>query len=126
MIPNDELKCDACGMTYMEFLKTGIFGCPNCYIVFKTKTVEYIKNKIEEKQLQKTKTVLKANETFNTRRKYKKSDLHRRISEIEELLEMCEKNNDTAKKEELKKELKKLKDLEAIKEWNTKHRYRFE
>ncbi len=43
---NEELKCDVCGMSYSEFLKTGIFGCQNCYRVFKTRTVEIIKNNI--------------------------------------------------------------------------------
>lgn len=30
----DTLKCDACGLTYDEFLKTGKLGCTQCYKVF--------------------------------------------------------------------------------------------
>ena len=31
-----ELHCDNCGMTYSEFMKTGRFGCENCYESFHT------------------------------------------------------------------------------------------
>lgn len=30
----ETLKCDACGLTYDEFLKTGKLGCTQCYKVF--------------------------------------------------------------------------------------------
>lgn len=27
-------RCEGCGMRYKEFLKTGKFGCPSCYVTF--------------------------------------------------------------------------------------------
>lgn len=27
-------RCESCGMSYSEFLKTGRFGCPSCYLAF--------------------------------------------------------------------------------------------
>ena len=32
-----ELKCGMCNMTYDEFVKTGKFGCANCYTAFEDK-----------------------------------------------------------------------------------------
>ncbi len=31
----NEKTCSDCGMTFSEYAKTGILGCPNCYSVFK-------------------------------------------------------------------------------------------
>lgn len=38
------LTCEHCGMTYQEFLKTGMFGCPQCYQSFKEPLRDCIKN----------------------------------------------------------------------------------
>ena len=32
--PDDDVKCDACGLTWDSFEKTGLFGCDICYQVF--------------------------------------------------------------------------------------------
>lgn len=37
------LKCSECGMDYDEFLKTGRFGCSNCYDVFQHKIEPVLK-----------------------------------------------------------------------------------
>lgn len=38
------LTCDHCGMTYQEFIKTGMFGCPQCYQSFHKPLEDCIKN----------------------------------------------------------------------------------
>ena len=49
-VPDDELFCDVCGMTYKEFLETGTFRCENCYKVFKARTVKKIKEAMKEER----------------------------------------------------------------------------
>jgi len=44
LIKPKELICNKCNITYDEFLKTGKFGCDNCYEVFKTKLDVLLKN----------------------------------------------------------------------------------
>lgn len=61
-----EEKCDKCGYTFDKYLKTGFFGCPNCYDTFdknlddlfiklqgKTRHVEKLESK--RKEVKKTK-----------------------------------------------------------------------
>lgn len=38
------LICNKCNMTYDEFIKTGKFGCDNCYNIFKPKLDLILKN----------------------------------------------------------------------------------
>ncbi|WP_301860923.1 UvrB/UvrC motif-containing protein [uncultured Megasphaera sp.] len=33
--PEEEPQCPSCGMTYSQFNRTGLFGCPQCYEAFK-------------------------------------------------------------------------------------------
>ena len=40
----ETLKCDNCGTTYDEFIKTGKFGCSNCYDVFSHGLDNVLKN----------------------------------------------------------------------------------
>ena len=66
----DELRCDVCGMSYAEFVKTGVFGCENCYRVFKSKTVQVLKNKIKnEKELSGAEKKKKAEALLEENRK---------------------------------------------------------
>lgn len=37
-------KCDNCGLTYDEFMKTGLLGCPECYDTFESRLEPVIKN----------------------------------------------------------------------------------
>lgn len=39
-----ELRCDKCGMTYNDFIKSGKFGCDNCYTVFAKRLDGVLKN----------------------------------------------------------------------------------
>ncbi len=45
----DEKKCAFCGMTYADFIRTGLFGCAQCYTVFREEllpTLRLIQGKI--------------------------------------------------------------------------------
>lgn len=37
-------KCENCGLTYDDFLKTGLLGCPKCYEVFEDRLNPAIRN----------------------------------------------------------------------------------
>ncbi len=37
-------KCDNCGLTYDEFIQTGLLGCPKCYETFESRLEPVIKN----------------------------------------------------------------------------------
>lgn len=37
-------KCENCGLTYNEFVKTGLLGCPKCYETFEERLRPVIKN----------------------------------------------------------------------------------
>ncbi len=38
------LRCNNCGLSYVEFKKSGRLGCGNCYTVFKDQLVPLLKN----------------------------------------------------------------------------------
>ena len=40
----DEAKCKNCGMTYNDFIDTGMFGCSECYDVFSNPIDSLLKN----------------------------------------------------------------------------------
>lgn len=44
MLQTNELKCKNCGMTYSDFINTGMFGCSNCYDVFSSPIDSLLKN----------------------------------------------------------------------------------
>ncbi len=44
MLQTNELKCKNCGMTYDEFINTGVFGCSQCYDVFSNPIDSLLKN----------------------------------------------------------------------------------
>lgn len=46
-LPNikaNEAKCSNCGMTYREFINSGVFGCSECYNVFSSPIESLLKN----------------------------------------------------------------------------------
>ncbi len=46
-LPNmsiNEVKCKKCGMTYDDFINTGLFGCSDCYDEFSTPIDSLLKN----------------------------------------------------------------------------------
>lgn len=40
----EEIKCKNCGMTYDDFIKTGMFGCSECYKTFSNPIDSLLKN----------------------------------------------------------------------------------
>ena len=40
----DNAKCKTCGMTYNDFINTGMFGCSDCYDVFSNPIDSLLKN----------------------------------------------------------------------------------
>ena len=37
-------SCPSCGTTFVDFNKTGLFGCPDCYTFFENDLIEPLKN----------------------------------------------------------------------------------
>ncbi len=44
MLQTNEVKCKTCGMTYNDFINTGVFGCSDCYDVFSSPIDSLLKN----------------------------------------------------------------------------------
>ncbi len=109
---DEEVFCDVCGMTYKEFLETGIFGCENCYKVFKARTVALIKDKIQNSrdEVKKTNKIETPKAVAPSKQKIKK-----RIAELEKLLELCKQYNEKDKITIIEEELKELKKIEIEK-----------
>lgn len=40
----NEVKCSKCGMTYTDFINSGVFGCEECYKVFSNPIESLLKN----------------------------------------------------------------------------------
>ena len=41
---SDEIRCKKCGLTYNDFIKTGLFGCSECYNTFTNPVNSLLKN----------------------------------------------------------------------------------
>lgn len=105
---NEELRCDVCGMSYSEFLKTGIFGCHNCYIVFKQKTVEIIKNEI--KCNGKNPIITIKSKKPDSKPKFR--NVHIKIKQLRKLLSTYEMEKDFEMIDKIKKEIEKYEKIE--------------
>ena len=44
MLQTNEVKCKTCGMTYSDFINTGLFGCSDCYETFSNPIDSLLKN----------------------------------------------------------------------------------
>ncbi len=44
MLQTNEVKCKTCGMTYNDFINTGVFGCSDCYETFSNPIDSLLKN----------------------------------------------------------------------------------
>ncbi|MBO5143454.1 MAG: hypothetical protein J6C46_10805 [Clostridia bacterium] len=113
-----DFKCDVCGMLYSEFLKTGNFGCQNCYKTFKQLTVKTIKEELQQSassiENKTKKKPIHINVSKEQRRTCirKEDEISKKLKELEELLIFYEKNNDYEKVEIIKSEIKKIKENE--------------
>lgn len=102
----EEVKCDVCNMSYREFLATGVFGCENCYRVFKVQTIKLLENKI---LVDKYRSNNKKASAVKIENKSRKKEF---LKELEEVLELAKKENDKEKIEKIEKEIKKIKEME--------------
>ncbi len=114
---SDEIFCDVCGMTYREFLETGVFRCENCYRVFKESTVKLLKSKIEnsEYRYDNEKKVLVRNVVSSQKQTNNKDKIKERIKELEELLELCQRFDEKEKIQVIEEELAELRKIEIEK-----------
>jgi protein arginine kinase activator len=106
-VPDDELFCDVCGMTYKEFIETGVFGCENCYKVFKSRTIKLIKKKLEEEMPQKQVVVETVSQVVE-----KPKSIKREIEKLKELLKLCKKLDEKEKAEKIEARIKELEEIE--------------
>lgn len=106
----EELRCDVCQMSYREFLKTGVFGCENCYRVFKKQTVKILENQILKDRNKQVDNVKCKNEKVLI--KDKKKEL---LKELKELLVLAKRENDDQKIKKIEEEIKKITEIEKEK-----------
>ena len=110
-IQDEELFCDVCGMTYKEFLETGVFRCENCYRVFKYRTIQLIKDSIKNSK-KDIKPRIKKVEASKTSKKLSSSEIKERIKALEKLLELAQKVDDKEKIKQIEDEIQKLNKIE--------------
>ncbi len=107
-VPDDELFCDVCGMTYKEFLETGTFRCENCYKVFKDRTVKKIKSVMKENPFKSVKPA----KTKVITQEDAKVKLKEKIEELKKLLKLCLELGEKEKAEQVKAEIQRLEERE--------------
>ena len=110
-IPDDELFCDVCGMTYKEFLETGIFRCENCYRVFKNRTIQLIEDSMN-KSKKGIKPQIKNVAVGKTGIRLYSKEIKEKIKTLEKLLELAKDVDDKEKIEQIEDEINKLKQIE--------------
>lgn len=100
----EELRCDVCGMSYRDFLATGVFGCENCYRVFRAETVKILEKKLKQEKFVLKKSVMRKTD-IPKQRKFT-------LEELKELLALAKKEKDETKIKWLEEEIKKRKERE--------------
>ncbi|MDR0978726.1 MAG: UvrB/UvrC motif-containing protein [Lachnospiraceae bacterium] len=88
-----EIKCENCNTTYDEFMKTGKFGCANCYNVFENKIDPilkrihgentYLGRKSKENEI----TILKKTKTTKAKATTKVDKLEELKQELKKLIQ---------------------------------------
>jgi len=60
LLENEYTKqvCDKCFYTFNDYLKSGLFGCPDCYKAFSDR-IDTLLNRLQEKSVKKTYTNVK-------------------------------------------------------------------
>ena len=114
----EELRCDVCQMSYREFLKTGVFGCENCYRVFKKQTIKILENQILKDKNKKFEEIQsKSNKGFikNNKKSKQKESNKERLIKLNELLVLAKYEKDNEKIDKIEEEIKKLLQMEKEK-----------
>lgn len=105
------LACDACGTSYEDFMRTGMFGCENCYRVFSNRLDNVLKRLHGSNRHVGKKLILNPQKSVTTCKAKKKT----KIEELRELLNECIKKEEYEKAAVIRDEIKKLetkKDIE--------------
>lgn len=105
------LACDACGTTYEDFARTGMFGCENCYRVFSNRLDNVLKRLHGNNRHVGKKLIVSPNKAVVTTKAKKKT----KIEELKEELQEYIKNEEYEKAAVVRDEIKKLeakKDIE--------------
>lgn len=109
----EAVKCKACGMTYEDFIKTGMFGCSNCYTTFSAPIETLLKNlqgttKHIGRKLNSIKEPIKVENTNNKENNKVKED--NKLSKLQKELEKAIKAEKYEEAAKLRDEIKNLKD----------------
>lgn len=107
----DAVKCKTCGMTYDDFIKTGMFGCSNCYTTFSTPIETLLKNLQGAKRhigrkVNSIKEPIKV-ESTNNKEEVKEDN---KLSKLQKDLEKAIKQEKYEEAAKIRDEIKKLKD----------------
>lgn len=109
----EEVKCKTCGMNYDDFIKTGMFGCSNCYSTFSTPIENLLKNlqgttkHIGRKPNSIKEPIKVENEKTEQNKKGKEDD---KITKLQKDLEKAIKQEKYEEAAQIRDEIKKLKE----------------
>ena len=102
---SDVVKCKKCGMSYEDFIKTGMFGCSNCYETFSNPINSLVRN-LHGTTKHIGRSPKKIGDAISSDKNKNKNSKSEEVVETEK-----KQNNIEKKKQDLQKELDK-----AIKE----------
>lgn len=96
--------CDVCGTTYDDFVKTGVFGCENCYKVFSNRLDQVLKRLHGNNRHVGKKLILNPSKAMVSTKIKTKSE----IEKLKEKLKEHIKNEEYEKAAVVRDEIKKL------------------
>lgn len=99
------VKCKTCNMTYDDFIRFGVFGCPDCYDTFSGPIDSLLKN-LHGTAKHIGRGIKNANQELNQKVKPKKQEKDKKQEQIEDL----QKQLDKAVKEERYEDAAKIRD----------------
>ena len=115
---DSEIKCKKCNMTYEDFIKTGMFGCSNCYETFTNPINSLLKNLHgTSKHTGRTpKNLYVSNAKRSESKKEQKDEDEKKETKQEDKLARLQKDLEKAIKDERYEDAAKIRD--QIKEMN--------
>ena len=111
-IPDDEIFCDVCGMTYKEFLETGVFRCENCYRVFKNRTIQLIKESMKDRRKTLKPQIITTVNNSRVNNSLSSKEIKEKVENLEKLLELAKQLDDKEKIKQIVEEINRLKQKE--------------
>ena len=110
-LSSSNAKCKTCGMTYNDFINTGMFGCSDCYDVFSNPIDSLLKN-LHGTSKHIGRGIKSANLEKNQKVKPKKQEKDKKQDELENLKRELEKAIKEEKYEDAAKIRDKIKEIE--------------